>query len=312
MNGALPEWPTLAFVVLQNLGFALAIGVLAVHRWCGDPALAWHRDIRRHGARILRAALLTSIAASVVAFWLHCASMSETPLAQTGPAVCAPLLGTGFGRAWLVNAAALSGATLLAWRRGDDGALRHPVLLAALLAIGALARSHSGHPVDAGRFSPPVWIDWLHLLAISVWVGIVLLAAFAVVPRLRRDSGSAGGGEFMQALSDTATVALVVLVGTGAFNGWRNLGSGAALLDSTYGAILAVKLGFVATAAALGGYNRCAVMPALMRAVREPASPDWRHGLARFQTVLRIEAATLAIAMLAAARLAGSPLPGTG
>jgi putative copper resistance protein D len=72
----------------------------------------------------------------------------------------------------------------------------------ALVGV-ALARSNGGHPVDTGLFSLPVWVDWLHLLAISAWVGLVLVT-YVVMPRLLDAPGSERqmSASFVQSLSD--------------------------------------------------------------------------------------------------------------
>ncbi|MGF6261926.1 putative copper export protein [Paraburkholderia youngii] len=91
------------------------------------------------------------------------------------------------------------------------------------LPAAALARSHGGHPIDARAFSVPVWVDWVHLLAISAWVGLVLVATYVVVPRLSGAPAAerANTATFIQSLSDAATFALAILVITGAYSGWR-------------------------------------------------------------------------------------------
>ncbi|MCM3314986.1 hypothetical protein M3626_21635, partial [Psychrobacillus sp. MER TA 17] len=143
---------------------------------------------------------------SVTAFWAHCALMSEVSLLDAGPAVCSMLAGTGFGHAWLAGTAFMLVVVLLSFAgRAND--TRFPFAMAAALAGVALARSNGGHPVDAGLFSVPVWIDWLHLLAISVWIGLVLVTAFGVMPRLARMPASERmtGAAFVQSLSDAST-----------------------------------------------------------------------------------------------------------
>ncbi|TCW84242.1 copper resistance protein CopD [Burkholderia sp. SRS-46] len=302
----------LAAVAIQNLGFAVVVGALLGSRWLARGDAAWQAAAGRRMVVTLRAAAAGTLLASVVAFLAHCALMSDATLLTVGPAVWPMLTGTGFGHAWLASAVGMAVIVVLSFRWQGRGA-RMPVALWLAIAGVALARSHGGHPVDAGWFSLPVWIDWLHLLAISTWVGIVLVTAGVAMPRLldapRGDAPA--GAAFVQSLSDAATVALVVLVGTGAYNGWRGVNTSAELIGSAYGQVLLVKLALVLLAAALGGHNRFFGMPKLLAALSHASTIPPGGPLRRFNTVLRVESVVLAGVLAAAAVLVSSPLPGT-
>jgi len=153
----------------------------------------------------------------------------------------------------------------------------------------------------------------VHLLAISVWVGLVYVAAFIVFPRIGEAplADHINGANYVQALSDAATFALVALFITGAYNGWRGVGSPENLLGATYGKLLLLKLALVLVAAALGGHNRLFAMPKLLEALRLTTSTGGIHASKRFTTVLRIEAVVLAAVLVVAAVLVASALPGT-
>ncbi|WP_076897504.1 copper resistance D family protein [Burkholderia pseudomallei] len=281
--------------------------------WPTPAAPPWQAQVGRRLARTLRLAALGMLLSSMLAFWVHCALMSETALWDAWPAVRSMLAGTGYGRAWLAGAALMLAVVGLSLARAGGDA-RVPFALWLALAGVALARSNGGHPVDAGLFSAPVWIDWLHLLAISAWVGLVIVATYVVVPRLADARGGErrNGAAFVQSLSDAATFALVVLLSTGAYNGWRGVGAPANLIGSAYGQVLLLKLGLVAFAAALGGHNRFFEMPALLAAFKAP--PDagaFVRSLRRFGVVLQVESVVLLGVIAAAAMLASSPLPGT-
>ena len=159
----------LVSVAIQNAGFAVVVGALLGRHWLAHGASAWQHGIGRRLVGTLRIASVVSLAASITAFWAHCALMSEVSLLEAGPAVCSMLAGTGFGHAWLAGAVFMLIVVVLSFVRRASDAL--PFAMWAALACVALARSNGGHPVDAGLFSVPVWIDWLHLLAISAWVG---------------------------------------------------------------------------------------------------------------------------------------------
>ncbi|AHI67346.1 copper resistance D family protein [Burkholderia thailandensis] len=314
MNDGFLGMLRLAGVTLQSVGFAVVVGALLGDQWLARAASPWQARVSRRLIRAQRLAALGMLLSSMLAFWVHCALMSESSLWDAWPAVRSMLAGTGYGHAWLAGAVlmlAVVGLSLL--RSGGD--TRFPFALWLALSGVALARSNGGHPVDAGLFSVPVWIDWLHLLAISAWVGLVIVATYVVVPRLADARGGErrNGAAFVQSLSDAATFALVVLFSTGAYNGWRGVGASANLFGSAYGQVLLLKLALVALAAALGGHNRFFEMPALLAAFKSP-SPNahaFVRSLRRFGVVLQVESLVLLGVIAAAAVLASSPLPGT-
>ncbi|WP_175997681.1 copper resistance D family protein [Burkholderia stabilis] len=313
MNDGFVGLLRLASVVIQNAGFAVVVGALLGNHWLARGESAWQHGVGRRLVATLRLASVVSLFASITAFWAHCALMSEVPLLEAGPAVCAMLAGTGFGHAWLAGAAFMVVVVLLSFvRRANDTRVLSFATWGALACV-ALARSNGGHPVDAGLFSLPVWIDWLHLLAISTWVGLVLVTAFGVMPRLAAMPASerATGASFVQALSDASTYALVVLFATGAYNGWRGVDTPANLFASGYGQILLLKLALVLFAAMLGGHNRFFWMPKLLAAMNDQAAALPVVALRRFGAVLRIEAVVLAGVLMVAAVLVSSALPGT-
>jgi putative copper export protein len=175
---------------------------------------------------------------------------------------------------------------LIAWQFAAAEFLGGPIMIVVLvllfrffatwfaLAGVALAGSNGGHPVRAGLFSLPVWADWAHLLAISAWVGLVLVTTYVVVPRFFNapDGEHVNSAAYVQSLSDTATLALVVLFVTGAYNGWRGVDFPGNLLESGYGQILLLKLALVLVAAALGGHNRFFEMPGLLASLKDASS----------------------------------------
>lgn len=120
-----------------------------------------------------------------------------------------------------------------------------------------------------------------------------------------------GGAYFIQALSNAATLVLVALFLTGAYNGWRGVCTSENLLGSWYGQVLLFKLGLVLVAAALGGHNRFFEMPSLLASLHDPVGRVHKHHLKRFATVLHIESWVLVGIIAVATVLVSSPLPDT-
>lgn len=313
MNESALNVARFGLTALQNLGFAVLVGTLLSDGWLKRTSSAWQADVTVRLAKTFRVAAITTLAVSALYFWIHCAQMADAPLWEAWPAVLSMLQATEFGYAWAASAVCMAMVVALSFAAWETQSHRLRALLWTALAGAALARSHGGHPIDAGAFSLPVWVDWVHLLAISAWVGLVYAAAFIVMPRCvgERPADRGNGASYVQALSNAATFALAALVATGAYNGWKNVGSPANLLGSTYGKLLLLKLAFVFTAAALGGHNRLFEMPGLLAALKQPSAANTAGTGRRFIGVLRIEAVVLTAAILVAAVLTASALPGT-
>jgi copper resistance protein D len=313
MNDGLLGIARLALTAVQNLSFAVLVGILLSDRWLARAPSVWQASVSRRLGQAFKAGAVVALVSGVVAFWIHCALMGESSLMDAAPAVRSMLWETEFGQAWAIGAALMLCVATVSFVPATGRATRFQPILWLALAGFALSKSHAGHPVDAGAFSLPVWADWVHLLAISSWVGIVWVAAFMVAPKMAEApfTDRRNGAAFVQSLSDAATVALVALIVTGAYNGWRGVSSPANLFASWYGQVLILKLALVLVAAALGGHNRFFQMPHLLASLKNPSSISPARPLRRFATVLHVESWVLAGVLLAAAVLVSSPLPGT-
>jgi copper transport protein len=122
------------------------------------------------------------------------------------------------------------------------------VLSVALLLTPGLA----GHAATQDLVPLAMVSDVVHLLAVSLWLGGLALLATAVLPRRLADELSVVVPRF----SRMAFAAVVVILVTGTFQGWREVRSTAALTDTTYGRLLIVKVLLFGLLVALGGLSR--------------------------------------------------------
>lgn len=157
---------------------------------------------------------------------------------------------------------------------GRLGAQRTAIALASALGLALLATiTFAGHAAAGDWVPVAVTADLVHLGAISVWLG-GLTMMFAVV--LRRvdaeapvtstvgaagvaidvDPSSSAGAAAAAAVDEMAAavarfsrwalVAIVLVVASGTVQAWRQLRSFSALVDTTYGRVLIVKVVLVA------------------------------------------------------------------
>jgi putative copper resistance protein D len=226
--------------------------------------------------------------------WAESASMSGAEGAAVWQAMPLVLAQTAYGHAALMAALAWTVSLVALLLRERLAAW--PVVVWCALALVGIARAASGHAMESGWDSYAIWVHALHIAAGCIWAGTVFLSAalalswhnWSVPQRLA----------LAQKISSAATIALVVVAASGAANTWRMLGGTGIELDDAYTRLLAAKLGCVALAMGMGGYNRWRVMPALTE----------MGSARRFTAVLLMESVVLAAAMLLAAKL-GTTMP---
>lgn len=300
-----------ALTVVFNLALAVLVGASAAMLWLRPGQSPWASTLRARLRGLLLGASGAALLVHGALLWVEAASMAEVPLSDALPAVRSVLTATHWGLAWAIGAAALAVTAALAIpaaRARENGAL----VATRMLALGALlySRSMVSHAGAGGDFSWALAVDWVHLLLVSLWVGAVIVAGLFAMRAAPGDqpASRADCARYVEALSHSATLALAGIVVTGALGAWRVLDSPQDLVGNDYGNALLVKLALVLCAAALGGYNRVRVMPALLRTLRQARRPGPDAGR-RFGRVLQIEAIVLLAAVVAAAVLTTSPPP---
>lgn len=300
----------LADVLAINAGLSLVLGSLASHAWLRHADSPWSDAARAQGTSARRTGLVVTLLGLLGAVWLQAAVMGESTLLQAGPTAWVLLRDTHFGHVAMAGWAAGFVVAAASWRAQDFGPLR---LWFIALGLAALfwSRSAVSHAGSQGDVSVDVAIDIVHRVAACLWVGVVLVAASLQWPAI----GASGrqrldAARWVAALSSAATLALGVVLLSGALRIWRSDIDLMSMIRSDYGVALYWKLALVAVAVALGGFNRFRVLPVLFRdlhAASEGADVQpWRQ---RLTMVLRIEALVLVLVLLAAAVLASAEPP---
>ncbi|NEC64297.1 copper resistance protein CopC [Streptomyces sp. SID9727] len=120
------------------------------------------------------------------------------------------------------------------------------VIAAGIAGTWALAE-HASTGVQPGVAMP---VDVLHLLAVAAWLGglVALLTALYRTPDLPPAA--------VRRFSTIAFVSVVVLVATGVYQSWRQVGTWSALTGTGYGQLLLVKVGLVAVLVGIASMSR--------------------------------------------------------
>jgi copper transport protein len=166
---------------------------------------------------------------------------------------------------------AMAGLAIVALRKPAMPKLALFGVAAALSVAAAMSTALLGHLSVAG----PLWLatDTLHVLATMVWAGTVIAAGTVLVAR--RDLARV----VLRRFALIATAAMTLLVATGLLLAGDRVASVDALLLSTYGRTLLIKVALVAVAGLTG-------------LVTTLSLHRWRHGRATTSAV-RVEMALL-------------------
>lgn len=299
----------LAASALVDVAFAAAVGALATALTLAGGASAWRRARERGALAMLGVAAGVALLGQLALLWIEAMTMAEVgPVAALGE-LRGVVVGTPWGHAWACASAAL--VLLLAARSGVRRGWSDLRVFAVLACVVfALARAGGGHAGASGLGTATV-VMAVHLLATAAWAGLVFVGTLVVLraDAALDDPAPADRAAWLRWLSTSATIALVLVAGTGVAAAWRETGPTLApLLSSGWGFVLDAKLALVALAVALGAHNRFVALPPLLAALADarPATELQR----RFARVLRVEAVVLLAALLAAAALAnGEPPP---
>ncbi|HBF86017.1 MAG TPA: hypothetical protein DD420_40725 [Streptomyces sp.] len=120
------------------------------------------------------------------------------------------------------------------------------VIAVGIAGTWALAE-HASTGIQPGIAMP---VDVAHLLAVATWLGglVALLVALYRTPHITADA--------VRRFSRMAFGSVVVLVGTGLYQSWRQVGSWSALTGTRYGQLLLIKVGLVAVLLAVAWFSR--------------------------------------------------------
>jgi putative copper resistance protein D len=280
---------------LVNLGFAWLVGSWLGRRWlqtAGVPGASYQPGLRKLDI----AAAGVVIAASAAAFWAATAVMAGLPLAEAGSMLWTMLSTTSYGHAGAIGTVAI--ALLLLFRLiGPFGVLTEAGVL-LLLAVFTVTRASMGHAGEEGFLSLPLAAESIHLFAIAVWTGMVMVSGWCVLDRTGMDRPALSA--YLDAMSNSAMVAVAAIVGTGVYSAWHRVGTAEHMFGTQYGITLLVKVTLVLLAVALGGYNKFAGLP---------AAANSAEGVRRVRFVLRLETLALIGALAAAAFLVSQQPP---
>lgn len=287
---------------LDFAGFTTLIGTLAFQYLIIRPAFLSPREFERCEGRLRRVeagAIALVALASILELLLRALIMGGGLLSNVAGALPSMLLETRYGVIWIARIGLL-GLLGMAWwlrvlgvaatprftriaRMGRVGLLgmtwwlrllgvtTSPRFIGASLlgaSVVALTTTFSGHAADWGDVTLPVLIDWLHLLAISTWLGGLLVLGFvlrAVLLLAGTEDAARLFALIARQFSRIASVCVAVFLATGLLHPRLRLMSFSTLFKIPYGWTLLIKLSLVLLVLGLAALNRYYFLPRLGR-----------------------------------------------
>jgi copper transport protein len=182
-----------------------------------------------------------------------------------------------FGEVWIARAWLALIVAVLAFALQYEGRARRPLGAALLVAAGALALTPtaSGHANVSGTLT--FLVDALHVFSASAWGGGLVFLAAALILTRRNDRWPLAA-RVVPRFSTLALGSVVLLLAAGGANAYLEVRALRGFVDSTYGALVLVKIALAFPLLALGAFNNRVSVPRLRAGIN---SSEVRRQFAR-------------------------------
>jgi len=185
-----------------------------------------------------------------------------------GETLSSVLWDTDFGWMWAARVVPMLLIVAMVWLDGSSVLSDRPIRILTVLAAILLAslagvghtQVHEGVPAVAH-----VTADAVHLLAAGAWLGGLLLLGMAMLVCRAKQLSNDDAVSALSRFSGMAYLAVAALVASGAINGGFLIGSLSALIGTSYGELLLLKLGLFGLMLCLAASNRFWLVPALAK-----------------------------------------------
>ena len=294
------------------LGVSLLAGLFAFRLFILPPVYALHKN----HLRVAAAGLITLGLGILLTLIDQSSQFNLWQLAnfQTW-------LGTRFGQMWLLRLLLTGLATYLfvtLWQRNTPDTLPHPLApspplswLGLLLSLGiGLTSSLVSHSAALREGSlQATLVDVAHLAAAAIWVGALLQLTLTLwqsrtFPHEERARLSL---TLNLNFSVLGAAAVGVLILSGSFLAYTHVATWAALVGTTYGQALMVKMGLAVPTFLIAALNLLVIKPRLAQAT-EPGTVQRFSRLVRLETIIAVLILAAAGILIELQRAADAPL----
>lgn len=275
--------PHLFFHILVRwIDFVALVAVVGGLVYCNLLSIPLPRDLpapKRSPRSLIMALLLLLGITSIADLILRTLMMNRLPVFSLFSVLPTVLTKTHFGAIWTWRAGLLIFLFSFLWSLKNSGSSwtgGHKTILLAAAAGICLTTSLSGHAASRGNLTLTVFLDGVHLMAVSIWVG-GLFTLQILLPGSLDLLDKEGQREYLtrsiERFSTAAVTSVALLTATGFYNTWVHVHSLSLLVGTSYGKILIVKWSLLLLMLVLGGVSRFGILPLLW------ASAGKRKGL---------------------------------
>ncbi|WP_111648220.1 copper resistance CopC/CopD family protein [Actinoplanes lutulentus] len=235
---------------LGYAGLVLLVGPVLV------LALLWPQRLSRRGpGRLIWTGIGLVTGSTLLAIYLQAPYTLGTGLFDVRVGDLRDVLGSTFGAVMLVRlGVVIAAAFLLRPLLGGAGAeSKLDLALLGVLGVAALATwPLTGHPTASPVAGVSVVIDAIHLAAMSVWLGgLVMLFGFLLPRANARELGA-----ILPIWSRWAAASVGALIFAGVVQALIEVASLDGLINSTYGRLILVKVALAAIVIGVAAYSR--------------------------------------------------------
>ncbi len=239
-----------------------------------------NRSLGETAIRYILIISILSLLANAVHFILHCSIMTETPLREVFSILPTFLTKTKYGKFTILRTVFLTGIIVMSFVavRKDPKWTTFSGALFSFLLLVVIAMS--GHQGAKGYVNLPFWLDALHLVSISCWIGGVFFIRLFLVTFIKGPYVELWGNltSLINRFSQLATLCVLIAAITGILLAYHNVKSMAVLTQTNYGIVLLVKIALVGIIITLGGLNKFFVIPNLNNVEPDKKQKDMKYG----------------------------------
>lgn len=267
-----------------------AAGAILFRLWVAAPALRaaratapWHDRFEQQINRIAWSSLAAFFISAGAWLLLVAADVSGRSLVDGSGALATLLTSTRFGHVWIARVA-IALALAIYLLRAKPGTNPRSIIgcIVAVLAatlLGALALMGHGGATPGAAGVVHLLADAAHAIAAGVWVGALLPFALFLAAAHRADDGPAlaAARDATCRFSNLGVASVATLLVTGIINTIFLAGSVPALLGTTYGQLLLLKILLFLAMVAIAAMNRLKLTPELFTGSATVALRRLRH-----------------------------------
>ncbi len=312
-SSGLPDWAQAASRLLALAGLAAVVAIWPIWLFVVRPSIAptWQLGpkLTRRARGYAVVAFVFATIADLIALAVQAFSIAGTsnPLA----AVTTTLADTRYGTWWLVRvgllllyAASLLGAAWWwPWRRRSWTMLL--LVASAILPLPFSMVSHAS--AEGAGQATAIAFDYAHLLGASIWSGGLVFLLVSLGPTIGRLTAAGRRvvlGRAIPRFSLLALCAWSVIILTGFYASWLQVGNLTALTTTPYGQTLILKLILIVPLLVLGVFNLAVVTRKLRGATTEERVEGWSN---HFITAVAAEAIIVTLLLGVVGVLVGTP-----